>query len=237
MIKHTVTPEVLRKLREFDTCTVSNAIDRLAIRLRNEGFTDETIQCRYQHLPPMLGYAVTGRLRSSSPPIAGGCYYDHMDWWRYVISLPEPRVIVMQDIDTDRGAGAWFGEIHAAICGVLGCAGYVTNGLVRDVAAVRAMRFPLFSGGIVVSHAYAHVVDFGAPVEIGGLKIMPGDLLHGDANGLITIPVSIAAEIPAVAAEVWETERELIRFCRSPEFSLEELPSKFRELKMQPSGM
>lgn len=235
MTNHTVPPEVLEKLREFDTCTVSNAIERLAIRPRNEGFGDGSIQCRFPNLPPMLGYAATGRIRSASPPIAGGCYYDHMDWWRYVITIPEPRVIVIQDIDTNRGAGAWFGEIHAVICGILGCVGYVTNGLVRDLKAVETMRFPLFSAGMVVSHAYAHVVDYGSPVEIGGLKISPGDLLHGDANGLNTIPISVAADLPAVAAEVWRSERELIRFCRSPEFSLEDLRSKFQELKMQPS--
>ena len=62
---------------------------------------------------------------------------------------------------------------------------------------------------------YAHVSEYGKPVEIGGLTIRPGDLIHGDRHGVHTIPLSIAAEIPNMAAQILSEERELKEFCRS----------------------
>ncbi len=177
----------------------------------------------------MLGYAVTGRMRSTSAPIAGRAYHENMNWWRYVASIPEPRVMVVEDADETPGVGALVGELHAAIGLALHCAGYVTNGSVRDLPAVEALRFPLFAGNVAVSHMYAHISEFGEPVELGGLKISPGDLIHGDRPGVHVIPISIAPEIPAMASQVQAEERELIEFCRSPQFSLDGLERKLRQ--------
>jgi regulator of RNase E activity RraA len=220
----------LDALREFDTCTVSNAIERLNTRLRNEGFISGAVRCRFPELPPMVGYAVTGRVRTVSPPMTQRCYYDRMDWWNYVASLPKPRVIVVEDADPKPGSGAFIGEIHAAIGIALDCAGCVTNGAVRDLPAAKGLGFQLFSGKLSVSHSYAHIIDFSEPVEIGGLKIHSGDLLHGDRHGVLNIPLEIATQIPGEAAKVLAEEREFTEFCRSPEFSLEELAKRLRQL-------
>jgi 4-hydroxy-4-methyl-2-oxoglutarate aldolase len=219
----------LEKLRSLDTCTVSNAIERLNVRLRNEGFVSGTAQCRFPNLGPMVGYAVTGRIRTLSPPMTHRCYYDRMDWWNYVASVPEPRVMVLQDADPRPGVGAFVGEIHAAIALALKCVGCVTNGAVRDLTAVAAAGFQLFAGNVSPSHSYAHIIEFGEPVEIGGLKISPGDLIHGDRNGVLTIPLKIAADVPAQAFNILAEEREWTEFCRSPEFSLEELAERLRK--------
>jgi regulator of RNase E activity RraA len=178
----------------------------------------------------MLGYAVTGRIRSSSPPVAGRCYYDRIDFWEYLASLPSPRVMVLQDVDPAPGFGALVGEIHAAIGLALNCIGYVTNGAVRDLPSVKALGFHLFSGSVSVSHAYAHLVEFGEPVEIGGLKICPGDLIHGDCHGVQTIPKEIASKIPDEAFKMAYRESQLKEFCRSSQFSLEGLNKKFKEV-------
>jgi 4-hydroxy-4-methyl-2-oxoglutarate aldolase len=218
----------LERLREFDACTVSNAIERLSSRLRNEGFISRTVRCRFPDLPPMVGYAATARIRTVSPPMTSRCYYDRMDWWNYVASLPKPRVIVLQDADGKPGLGAFVGEIHASIARAIDCVGCVTNGAVRDLPAIKTMDFQLFSGSLSVSHSYAHIIDFAEPVEIGGLKIRSGDLLHGDRHGVLNVPLEIAAAIPAEAAKVLAEERELTDFCRSPEFSLEKLAMRLR---------
>jgi 4-hydroxy-4-methyl-2-oxoglutarate aldolase len=216
----------LEKLSALDTCTVSNAIERLNVRLRNEGFISGVVQSRFPKLPPMIGYAATGRIRTASPPMTHRCYYDRMDWWTYVASLPEPRVLVLQDADPRPGVGAFVGEIHATIASALKCVGCVTNGAARDLAALEAMGFQLFAGNVSASHSYAHIIEFGEPVEIDGLKISPGDLMHGDRNGVLTIPVEIAANVPAEALRILAEERELTEFCRSSEFSLEELAKR-----------
>lgn len=217
-----------KNLESLDTCTASNAVEMLNVRLRNEGFVTGTAHCQFPHFHPMLGYAVTGRIRTSSAPMRGRCYYDRIDWWNYVATLPAPRVMVLQDCDPKPGIGALVGEIHAAIGVALSCVGYVTNGAVRDLPAVEAQGFHLFAGSVSVSHAYAHIVEMGEPVELGGLKIMPGDLVHGDRHGVHTIPISVAPEIPSVASRLQAHERELIEFCRSSKFSLEDLAAMLR---------
>ncbi|HTS47838.1 MAG TPA: RraA family protein [Bryobacteraceae bacterium] len=220
-----------QRIQELDTCTVSNAIDRLGARLRNEGsVSGSAVHSIFPNFPPLLGYAVTGRMRSTSAPVLGRAYHENMNWWRYVASIPAPRVMVVQDADEQPGAGALFGELHAVIGLALDCVGYVTNGAVRDLAAVQALRFQLFAGNVAVSHMYAHISEFGEPVEIGGLKILPGDLIHGDRHGVHIIPLSIAPEIPRMAEQILAEERELKEFCRSPQFSLDALDRKLQQL-------
>jgi regulator of RNase E activity RraA len=219
----------LEKIRALDTCTVSNAIERLNVRLRNEGFISGAVRCRFPNFQPMLGYAVTGRIRSSSPPMTGRCYHDRMDFWNHVATIAEPRVILLQDVDHTPGVGAFVGEVHATIALALKCVGYVTNGAVRDLPAVKALGFHLFSGSVAVSHAYAHLIEFGDPVEIGGLTIKPGDLIHGDCHGVQSVPLEIVSEIPQEAERILCAERELIQFSRSPQFSLQGLADRLQQ--------
>lgn len=220
-----------RKLQKLDTCSVSNAIERLKGRLRNEGsISPSTLHCLFPNRPPMLGYAVTGRMRSTTPPTVGRAYHENMNWWRYVASIPEPRVMVVEDVDERPGSGALVGELHAAIALALNCVGYVTNGSVRDLPALAAMDFQLFAGSVAVSHMYAHISEHGHPVEIGGLKVSPGELIHGDRHGVHSIPLSIAPEIPGMVSEILREERQLRELCQSPQFSLRRLEQKLQDL-------
>jgi 4-hydroxy-4-methyl-2-oxoglutarate aldolase len=228
--RRALSPGDLEKLRALDTCTVSNAIEQLDVRLRNEGFVYGTAKCQFPKLGPMVGYAVPGRIRAATPPMTHRCYYDRMDWWTYVASLPEPRVMVLQDTDHNAGLGAFVGEIHASIGLALKCVGCVTNGAVRDLPAVEALGFQLFSGSVSVSHSYAHIIDFGDPVEIGGLTIRPGDLIHGDRHGVLTVPLEIAGDIPEEASKMLAAERHLTELCCSPAFSLEELAKRIQDI-------
>ncbi|HET9406504.1 MAG TPA: RraA family protein [Candidatus Sulfotelmatobacter sp.] len=217
-----VNEEVLQDLRGFDTCTVANAVETFDVRLRNTGFTDASVHCMFEDAPPMVGYAVTGRLRSGEPPIAGK-FHDRADFWNSMLAIPAPRVLVLQDMDDPPGRGAFMGDMHAAILGALGCVGYLTNGAVRELPAVRTMGLQLFAGSVAVSHAYAHIFDLGAAVSVGNLEVRPGDLLHGDRHGVLMIPTAIAAAVPRVAAELQKSEEKVIDFCRSADFSIAKL--------------
>jgi regulator of RNase E activity RraA len=177
----------------------------------------------------MVGYAATIKIRGSAPPTANGPYSDRTDWWDYVLSLPVPRVLVVQDVATRVGLGSLVGAVHMNILQVLRCVGVVTNGSVRDIPAAQSAGFHFFAGSVAVSHAYIHVVEIGGPVEIGGLGINSGDLLHGDLHGVQSIPRDIAHQIPAAAAKISAKEQALIALCRSPEFSLERLRAAFAQ--------
>jgi regulator of RNase E activity RraA len=218
-----LTPEQFESLHRLDACTLANAIETFHEHLRNEGFVDHTVHCLFPQLQPMAGYATTIKIRGSAPPSADHLYADRTDWWDYIISLPEPRVVVVQDVATRPGLGSLVGAVHMNIFRALHCVGVVTNGSVRDIPASESAGFHLFAGGVAVSHAYVHIVEIGAPVEIGGLKIQSGDLLHGDLHGVQCVPSDIAARIPPVAAQIAAREQALIALCRSPEFSLEKL--------------
>lgn len=218
-----VDREVLDALRAIDTCVVSNAIETFELRLRNTGFADARIRCMFDDLPPVVGYAATARLRSGDPPVSGGAYHDRGDWWNSILQVPAPRIVVLEDMDKPPGVGAFLGDMHAAILNALGCVGYVTDGAVRELPRVRALGFQLFAGNVAVSHAYAHIFDFGSPVKIGGLEVKPGDLLHGDRHGILTVPNEIAPQIPGVAARLQRAEQRIIDFCRSKDFSVDRL--------------
>jgi len=191
--------------------------------LHNTGFTDSRIRCMFEDAPPIVGYAVTARLRSGAPPIVGGTFRDRADFWNGILEIPSPRILVLEDQDDPPGRGAFVGDMHAAILKALGCIGYLTNGAVREIPSVRTLGIQLFAGSVAVSHAYAHIFDVGASVNVAGMEVRPGDLLHGDRHGVLTVPTEIAAAVPAVAADLHRREQKVIDFCRSSAFSVEKL--------------
>jgi regulator of RNase E activity RraA len=213
----------LAALGNCETCMVANAIESFHVRLRNAGFADSRVRCVFKDAPPMVGYAATARLRSGDPPIVGGAFNDRADFWKSILEIPAPRILVLEDMDKPPGRGAFVGDMHAAILKALGCVGYVTNGAVRELPSVQSMGIQMFAGNVAVSHAYAHIFEIGSRVEVGGMEVHPGDLLHGDRHGVLTIPKDIAAEIPAVAAKLQQAERKIIEFCRSRDFSVQKL--------------
>jgi len=218
-----LTKTQIEALRQLDTCSVEDAIETFDLRARNTGFTDFSIRCLFEDLPPMVGFAATARLRSGDRPMSGRSYQDRSDWWSSILAVPEPRIVVLEDIDEPAGVGAFLGDVHAAMVMGLGCVGYVTNGAVREVPALRELGIHVFARNVAVSHAYSRIIDFGCPIMVGGMPVGPGDLLHGDRHGVITIPRHIAPEIPRVAAELKERDQRLIELCRSPGFSVERL--------------
>ncbi len=230
-MKTPLTIEQLEALRRLDAGTLANAIESFQQRLRNEGFVDGSVRCLFPHLPPIVGYAVTVKIRGSAPPVAGDNYLDRTDWWDYVLSVPAPQVVVVQDMATKPGLGSLLGAVHVNILRALGCVGAATNGAVRDVPMAEDLGFQIFTGSISVSHAYVHIVEFGAAVEIGGLKIQSGDLLYGDQHGVQSIPEDIATRIPTVAAEIAAEEQALIELCQTPDFSIEKLREAIKKAR------
>ncbi len=234
--EYLLTEGDLEALRRFNTCVISNAIETFDARLRNTGFADARIRCIFEEAPPVVGYAVTARLSSGEPPIVGGSFRDRLDLWNGILQIPAPRILVLEDMDHSPGRGAFVGDMHAAILKALGCVAFVTNGAVRELPAVQAMDFQLFAGSVVVSHAYAHIFEVGAELAIGGMEVRPGDLLHGDQHGILTIPRQVAAKVPAVAERLVQAEKKVIAFCQSPEFSVAKLRDLMSSLRRGRSG-
>jgi 4-hydroxy-4-methyl-2-oxoglutarate aldolase len=224
-------PSQLAELRALSTCVVASAIETFDVRLRNRGFTDSRLHCMFPELPSTVGYAATARIRSSDPPMEGHGYYDRGEWWDSLLKIPAPRIVVIEDVDSTPGLGAFIGAVHANILLALGCVAVVTNGAVRDLSDVGQSRLQVFARNLSVSHAYAHVFDFGGTVEIAGLTVHPNDLIQGDLHGVQTIPHEIAALVPAKAQQIIQARKELIAFCRSNDFSIAKLRQQVKELE------
>ena len=229
MTAPSLTPVRLEQLRRFSTCLVASAIESFQVRLPNSGFSDSSIRCIFEDLPPIVGYAATARVRTADPPMEGGGYiYDRTDWWKEILAVPEPRIVVIQDVDSHPGLGAFVGEVHANILQALGCVGVVTNGAVRDLNVIEGSGFQMFAGNVSVSHAYAHIFDFGVPVDLARMQIRPGDLLHADRHGVLSVPQEIADRIPPVATEIKERRHRIVDTCRCSGFSIEKLGECFQ---------
>lgn len=223
-------PDVLARLRTFTTPTLANAVETFDVRPRTAGYMSPQIRCLFPELGPMVGYAFTATCRAGvRPPREAGAR--RFEMWRALEEVPPPRIVVLQDLDDPSGVGAYWGEVQSTIHRALGCVGTVTNGAVRDLDEVRALGFHFFAGGVCVSHAYVHLVDFGQPVEVGGLVVRPGDLLHGDRHGVLAVPLEVAERIEEGVAAVEREEREIIAYCQSPAFTRQGLEALYRRLR------
>jgi regulator of RNase E activity RraA len=221
-----LTSEQIEALRKIDSPTIANAIEAFDVRDRTEGYASLELRCLFPELPPTVGYAITCTVDSTSPgkrpPTA------LHDLFAAVKEAPKPSIIVMKDIGPDRLRGCHAGDVLSTIFQTLGAVALVTDGGVRDLAGVRqrAANFQLFAPGVVVAHGTSAVIEIGLTVSIFGLTIHPGDLLHGDANGLVSIPASVADRVAAQAEKVWQNERELIDFVKSQALTLTELKAR-----------
>lgn len=223
----TISSATLAKLAEFDTPTICNIIELFDVRPRNRGYMDQRIQCNFPEFPPMVGFAATAAFRSDAPPAGGDAYGSIEKQLEQFEQLPGPPVVVFQDLD-DPPVAAVFGEVMCSTYKAFGSAGLVTSGAGRDLDQVRALKYPVFTGSTIAAHAYCHILHIGLPVRVGGLTICQGELLHGDANGVTTVPVELADEMADIGDEFVAAEGIILDYVQSPG---EKSVARFTELR------
>jgi 4-hydroxy-4-methyl-2-oxoglutarate aldolase len=207
-------PLDLRLLAQYDTPTISNTIELFEVRPRNEGYMDGRIRACFPEMPPAVGYAATATMRCAFPRRDGDVYGSLDEQVARFAELPGAPIVVFQDLD-DPAVAATFGEIMCTTYKSFGAAGLITSGAARDVDQVRRLGFPAFSNGAICSHGYSHIVDLHRAVRVGGITIHPGDLLHADANGVVTIPLDIAADVGQAAVEFAAAESHVLQYLAS----------------------
>src|SRR5437016_3632736 len=190
----------LELLRKVDTPTICNVVELFDLYPRTAGYMDGRIQACYPKLPPMVGYAATATFRSAAPPRAGNVYSGLSEQVAAFAELPGPPVVVFQDLDNPVAA-ATFGEVMCSTYKAFGAVGLITSGAGRDLDQVEALNFPCFTDGTICAHGYCHIPQINDPVHVGGVMILPGDLLHGDRNGVTSIPHEIAGAVAHACAE------------------------------------
>lgn len=205
---------VLDALRKFDTPTICNVIELFDAIPRTAGYFDKRITATFPHLPPMVGYAVTATFRAGAPPRSGDVYSGLDKQVRLLASTPGPKVVVFQDLD-DPAVAATFGEVMCTTYKAFGCVGLITSGAGRDLDQVRALDFPCFTGGTIASHGYCQIVDLNVPVRVGGVWVNPGDLLHGDCNGVAVIPPELAAATAEACPAFADAESVVLNYLKA----------------------
>ncbi len=219
---------VLNKLRQIDTATICNVIELFEVRPRNRGFMTREIKAAFPDLPPMVGFASTATCRTFTEP-PDRDVPNVPDLISRFEELSGPAVIVLQNLDTT-GNAANFGDVFSNSFKAFGAVGLVTNGPGRDLEQIERIGFPVFYDGVVCAHGYMHLLDSYLPVQVGGLDVYPNDLLHGDANGVTTIPLEIAADVSDACAEYTAAEAVVIDLAQSGSASLAELREAFGEM-------
>jgi 4-hydroxy-4-methyl-2-oxoglutarate aldolase len=204
----------LNLLRQYDTPTISNVIELFEVQPRTAGYMDGRIRACFPEMPPVVGYAATATIRLAFPKADGSVYGSLDEQVSRFSELPGPPIVVFQDVD-DPPVAATFGEIMCSTYQAFGAVGLITSGAARDLEQVRRIGFPTFSNGVICSHGYSHILSVNTPVRVGGLAVHPGDLLHGDANGVSAIPHAIASEVAHAAAEYVAAEGVVLEFAKS----------------------
>jgi regulator of RNase E activity RraA len=211
---HAVSPADLELLRKYDTPTICNVVELFDLRPRTVGYLDGRIRACFPKMPPMVGYASTATFRSAAPPRAGNVYSGLADQVASFAELPGPAVVVFQDLDSPVAA-ATFGEVMCTTYQAFGAAGLITSGAGRDLDQVEALHFPCFTDGTICAHGYCHILQINVPVHVGGVMVQPGDLLHGDRNGVTTIPNEIASAVAHACAEFAAAESVVLDYLKS----------------------
>jgi regulator of RNase E activity RraA len=181
----------LEFLASIDTPTVCNLVELVAPERRGFGYTVKHLHCPFPDLPPIVGFAktVTFRAKDVVPLGQAGYMQKRLDYLDYVAGSPQPSIMIMEDLDGEHaGYGAFWGEVQSNLHKALGALGVVTNGSVRDIPMI-APGFQMLAGSIVPSHAYVHVVDFGIEVNVHGMAVGSGDLIHADRHGAVVVPI------------------------------------------------
>jgi regulator of RNase E activity RraA len=226
----TITRELLTRLAEADTPTVCNALELVVPERRAKGFTTRPFVVAFPTLAPIVGVARTATIRAREPSSRAPAEAKalRLDYYRYVAADALPTVAVIQDLDDPPGFGAFWGEVNSAVHKGLGCLGCITNGSIRDLDLL-APGFQLLAGSVGPSHAWVHLEAFGCDVEVHGMTVRHGDLIHADRHGAVVIPVEAAPRLPEAIALCGRREAPILAAARAPGFTVEKLAAAWAE--------
>ena len=213
-----MTPSLLELLREVDTPTVCNAIEVAQGKRGFANFTRGTMQCS-DTSRAVVGFARTAQIAAQEPPTEAPDVIRarRMDYYRHMATGPRPALAVVEDVDYPDAVGAYWGEINTTVHKGFGLNGALTNGVMRDLGDLPD-DFPVIAGSVGPSHAFVHVRSVGQPIEIFGMKVADGDLVHADRHGALVIPPDVVDTLEAAIRKLLDTEKIVLEPARAEGF-------------------
>ncbi len=224
MAKYLVPDDLLSLLRAVDTPTVCNAIEVVQGQRGFDRFTKGTMQHTRPGDAPIVGFARTAKIAGLAPPTEDPVVIRsrRMDYFRSMAAGPSPSAAVIEDTDYPSCIAGWWGEVHVAVHKGLGLAGTVTNGVMRDLD-VMDEGFPVLAGSIGVSHGFVHVVEIGTAVNVFGITVTQGELIHADRHGALVIPHDVIPRLKAAIDTVVANEAIVLGPAREAGFNIDKL--------------
>jgi len=203
----------LLQLLKWNTPTVFNGWEQIT---RNpeygrEAFNLEPVIDHAPQMGPMLGYAVTVKVRPGDRSVAQTLNANRERFRDHVASLPShlPKVVVVEDEDKPRIYGSMWGEVNATFFRALGAVGCLTDGGVRDLDEMAAVGFHAMSRGVCIGHSFGGVpVEWDVPVHVFGVTVRPGQLIHADKHGFLVVPEEDEPRLLEATEKMDELERK-----------------------------
>lgn len=227
--------DFIKSLTQYDTPTISNAIEVVQGGRGYERFTRGTPVHAMNGAKAMCGYARTAKLTGLKPPTESPEVIKarRLEYYKYMAAGDEPTVCVVEDLDVPNAVSAWWGEVHSAVHKGLGMSGALTNGVMRDLDELDE-GFPIVAGSVGPSHMFVHVTEIDTPVTIFDLRINPGELVHADRHGAIIIPEDILPKLAEGIKTLLASEQIILGPAREPGFDIDKLQEawkKFEEVR------
>ena len=217
-----MTPSLLKLLQSVDTPTVCNAIEVAQGKRGFDAFTRGTMLCSAPDEPAIVGYARTAKIAAVKAPTEAPEVIKarRMAYYKHMADAPMPAVAVVEDTDFPDCIGAYWGEINTTVHKGFGLSGTLTNGVMRDLGDVPT-GYPVIAGSIGPSHGFVHVQEIGTQVEIFGMTVTEGDLIHADRHGALIIPKDVIETLEASIEKLLSTEILILEPARRAEFDFE----------------
>ncbi|MEO1638456.1 MAG: RraA family protein [Pseudomonadota bacterium] len=218
-----IPDDLLALLQRVDTPTVCNAIEVAQGKRGFDAYTKGTMQCSAPG-EVMVGFARTAKIAGRDAPTEAPDVIRarRLDYFRHMAAGPRPAVAVSEDVDYPHCVSAWWGEVHTNVHKGLGLNGALTNGVMRDLGDL-AEGFPVVAGSIGPSHAFVHVRELSTPVNVMGMTVETGDLVHADRHGGVVIPPEVIPDLKAAVEKMWAGEQIILGPAKEPGFDLDKL--------------
>ena len=204
---------IFELLRNFESPTVSNAIESFDVREKSQGIISPRVKEILGYGRPFIGYACTGKIMARDPA-PKGFVTDFEAYYSSIEKVQGPVISVIEDLD-EEPIGSFWGEVNAHIHRSLGAVAVVTNGGVRDIEEVKPLGFGFYASCKMVSHANIRLVDFDCPVNIFETKIYPGDIIFCDQYGALTIPEETLYYLVEACHKIAAAELPVIQNCKA----------------------
>jgi regulator of RNase E activity RraA len=172
--------------------------------LDEHGYTNQFLPPEIQPLDPQI--MLVGR----ALPVLEANVFDTKDSYGLMFAALDD--LKPGEIYVASGASARYamwGELMSTAARARGATGALLNGYIRDTQGILAMEFPVFCVGRFAQDqkGRGRVIDYRVDVEIGGVRIRPGDMVIGDIDGVVLVPQTAEAEIFSVALEKARAEK------------------------------